>query len=166
MLVQRIRDPRQPRPVSDQFQPFHRSREFDVVGRRIAQRLEQTRRNQNSYKGATVFTVFIKRQGRGDDTPALRAGVPSPRSVCARELPAVEVGLTRQFAELTLNALGLFFVARRAKNQRQDTSKTGLAKLRPPGPGVALSASSGFCRRLARGCGNLTACLKFGNLLI
>jgi hypothetical protein len=47
MLVQRIRDLGQSRPVLDLFQQFGRDEILDAAGRRIAERLEQPRRNQN-----------------------------------------------------------------------------------------------------------------------
>jgi len=44
VLVQRVRDLDQPSPIFDLFTQFQRGKEFDAVGRRIAQWLEQTRR--------------------------------------------------------------------------------------------------------------------------
>ena len=49
MLIQRIRDLRQPRPVFDLFQQFRRGKELDAVRWRIAQRLEQARTDENRY---------------------------------------------------------------------------------------------------------------------
>ena len=49
MLIQRIRDLRQPGPVLHLFQQFRRGKELDVVRRWIAQRLEQTRSHQNRH---------------------------------------------------------------------------------------------------------------------
>jgi len=49
VLIQRIRDFCQPRPVIDLFQLFRRGKILDAVRLRITQRLEQTSRHQNRH---------------------------------------------------------------------------------------------------------------------
>jgi len=49
VLVQRIRDLGQPRPIFGQFQQFQRGKELHAVRRRIAQRFEQLHPHQNPH---------------------------------------------------------------------------------------------------------------------
>jgi hypothetical protein len=49
MQVQCVRDLCQPSPVFDLFQQFRRGKEFDTMGWRIAQRLEQSRSHQDRH---------------------------------------------------------------------------------------------------------------------
>ena len=70
MLIQRIRDLGQPRPVLDLFQQFRRGKELHAVRWRIAQRLEQARRHENRH----IMQLAIEHEGRLFKPSALGEG--------------------------------------------------------------------------------------------
>ncbi|MGA2242132.1 MAG: hypothetical protein ABSH11_08845 [Verrucomicrobiota bacterium] len=77
VLIQRIRDLRQPRPVLDLFQQFRRGKKLDAVRCRIPQRLEQARGDEDRH----IMRLVIKH-------PASRSDL---QSVGLRESERVEV---------------------------------------------------------------------------
>jgi hypothetical protein len=76
VLVQSIRDLRQPRPVLDLLQQFRRGKELDAVRWRIAQRFEQASRNKNWH----IMRLAIQHPGM----PALPSDVLATGSVTAK----------------------------------------------------------------------------------